>query len=171
MWSSLLAKLLLYLPSSDSCMDKIEDENDQETSEISYLFGISIFLRAIFYSYTTYFLWHCCPGINDDAEVSNGIASESQRVEASPKSPESTTVPSISNHLFAEKLVPVLVDLLLQAPPAEKYKILPDIIQSLGRWELIMHDRSSSFFSRLSLKIDHTDRSSCFFSRHHWQLL
>ncbi|XP_019258208.1 PREDICTED: protein MON2 homolog isoform X2 [Nicotiana attenuata] len=122
MWSPLLAKLLLYLPSSDSCMDKIEDENDQETR------------------------------INDDAEVSNGIASESQRVEASPKSPESTAVPSISNHLFAEKLVPVLVDLLLQAPPAEKYKILPDIIQSLGRCMITRRDNPDGSLWRLAVE-------------------
>lgn len=35
--------------------------------------------------------------------------------------------------LFSEKLVPVLVDLFLQAPLEEKYNIFPDVIQSLGR--------------------------------------
>lgn len=35
--------------------------------------------------------------------------------------------------LFAEKLVPVLVDLFLQAPLREKYNVFPSVIQSLGR--------------------------------------
>lgn len=38
-----------------------------------------------------------------------------------------------SHHLFAEKLIPRLVDLFLQAPAGEKYSIYPDIIQSLRR--------------------------------------
>lgn len=44
------------------------------------------------------------------------------------------TVASIPSYLFAEKLVPVLVDLFLQAPAVEKYIIFPEIIQSLGRY-------------------------------------
>ncbi|XP_011078738.1 protein MON2 homolog isoform X3 [Sesamum indicum] len=35
--------------------------------------------------------------------------------------------------LFAERLVPVLVDLFVQAPVTEKYNIFPGVIQSLGR--------------------------------------
>ncbi|XP_059291369.1 uncharacterized protein LOC132044850 isoform X2 [Lycium ferocissimum] len=123
MWSPLLTKLLLYLPSSVSCMGKIEDESHHETTT------------------------------KDDAEISNGIASESQgEVEASPRNPESTTVPSISNHIFAEKLVPVLVDLFLQAPPAEKYKILPDIIQSLGRCMITRRDNPDGSLWRLAVE-------------------
>ncbi|KAK8546017.1 hypothetical protein V6N12_026821 [Hibiscus sabdariffa] len=37
------------------------------------------------------------------------------------------------NYLFAEKLIPVLVDLMLKAPAAKKYIILPEVIQRLGR--------------------------------------
>lgn len=39
----------------------------------------------------------------------------------------------IPSYIFAEKLVPVLVDLFLQAPTAEKYIVYPEVIQSLGR--------------------------------------
>ena len=39
----------------------------------------------------------------------------------------------ISSYLFAEKLVPVLVDLFLHAPAIEKYNIFPEIVQGLGR--------------------------------------
>lgn len=35
--------------------------------------------------------------------------------------------------IFAEKLVPVIVDIFLQAPLEEKYNVFPDVIQSLGR--------------------------------------
>ncbi|KAJ8556427.1 hypothetical protein K7X08_029818 [Anisodus acutangulus] len=123
MWSPLLTKLLLYLPSSVSCMGKNEDESDHETRT------------------------------KDNAESSNGNASESQgEVEASPRNPESTTVPSISNNLFVEKLVPVLVDLFLQAPPAEKYKILPDIIQSLGRCMITRRDNPDGLLWRLAVE-------------------
>lgn len=122
MWSPLLTNLLLYLPSSVSCMGSIEDESDHETRT------------------------------KDNAEISNGIASESQgQVEASCRNPESTTM-IISNHLFVEKLVPVLVDLFLQAPAAEKYKILPDILQSLGRCMITRRDNPDGSLWRLAVE-------------------
>ncbi|KAK1401073.1 hypothetical protein POM88_000678 [Heracleum sosnowskyi] len=68
--------------------------------------------------------------------VSNGTASvPPKRLHDSSRSSESTgsVVMDSSHHLFAEKLIPVLVDLFLQAPAAEKYSIFPDIIQSLRR--------------------------------------
>ncbi|XP_019071203.1 uncharacterized protein [Solanum lycopersicum] len=124
MWSPLLTKLLLYLPSSVSCMRSIEDESDHKTSERT----------------------------KDNAKISNGIASASQgEEEASPRNPELTTV-IVSNHLFVEKLVPVLVDLFLQAPPAEKYKILPDIIQSLGRCMITRRDNPDGSLWRLAVE-------------------
>ncbi|CAN4110213.1 unnamed protein product [Withania somnifera] len=122
MWSPLLTNLLLYLPSSVSCMGSIEDESDHETRT------------------------------KDNAEISNGIASESVgQVEASCGNPESTTV-IVSNQLFVEKLVPVLVDLFLQAPPAEKYKILPDIIQSLGRCMITRRDNPDGSLWRIAVE-------------------
>jgi len=48
-------------------------------------------------------------------------------------SPGSGSTAAIPSYIFAEKLVPVLVDLFLQAPAVEKYIIYPEIIQSLGR--------------------------------------
>ncbi|CAN1132410.1 Protein MON2 homolog [Linum perenne] len=56
-----------------------------------------------------------------------------------PKQPEPSSqssgsaVATVVNYSFAEKLVPVLVELILQAPTVEKYIIFPEIIQSLGR--------------------------------------
>lgn len=130
-------------------------ERPQDQWEYLLVWNQDISLSCFIFSNEIYFVWYCVPGTKDNAKISNGIASASQgEEEASPRNPELTTV-IVSNHLFVEKLVPVLVDLFLQAPPAEKYKILPDIIQSLGRWELIMYERSSSFRSCLSPKFDH----------------
>lgn len=69
-------------------------------------------------------------------EVPNGTASIPNRLQDSSRNSVSSisTVEGTSHHLFAEKLVPLLVDLFLQAPAAEKYNMFPDIVQSLGRW-------------------------------------
>lgn len=76
----------------------------------------------------------------DEAEMTikspNGAACKSPgKAGTSSPSAESTTniMASISSYLFAEKLIPVLVDLFLQAPAIEKYSISPEIVQGLGR--------------------------------------
>ena len=45
------------------------------------------------------------------------------------------TIPTtrITSNMFAEKLIPALVELLLQAPAVEKYILFPEIIQNLRR--------------------------------------
>lgn len=43
------------------------------------------------------------------------------------------TMASIPGYLLAEKLVPVLVDLFLQAPALEKCTIFPEIVRGLAR--------------------------------------
>lgn len=52
--------------------------------------------------------------------------------------PGSAVAPvGIQNVLFAEKLVPALVELFLHAPMVEKCIICPEIIQSLGRYRFL----------------------------------
>lgn len=73
--------------------------------------------------------------IKDD--IPNGTMSISlSKVEATSLSSGSTTAltEGIPSYLFAEKLVPVMVDLFLQAPEIEKHIIFPELIQSLGRY-------------------------------------
>lgn len=73
--------------------------------------------------------------IKDD--IPNGSMSISlSKVEATSLSSGSTTAltEGIPSYLFAEKLVPVMVDLFLQAPEIEKHIIFPELIQSLGRY-------------------------------------
>lgn len=69
-------------------------------------------------------------------ERSNGTSSTplKKKEAKSPSSRSSTfATAALPSYLFAEKLVPVLVDLFLRAPSIEKYIIYPEIIQSLGR--------------------------------------
>ncbi|PWA64388.1 ARM repeat superfamily protein [Artemisia annua] len=71
-----------------------------------------------------------------ESRESNGTSSNDQlEVESSSSSSDSkkTSAVTISSDLFAEKLLPVLVDLFLQAPVAEKLIIFPYVIQGLGR--------------------------------------
>ncbi|KAK6139372.1 hypothetical protein DH2020_026880 [Rehmannia glutinosa] len=53
--------------------------------------------------------------------------------------------------LFAEKLVPVLVDLFLQAPVIEKCNVFPNVIQSLGRCMTTRRDDPDGSLWRLAV--------------------
>ncbi|XP_075500953.1 uncharacterized protein LOC142539404 isoform X2 [Primulina tabacum] len=64
----------------------------------------------------------------------------------------STTVENGTSNLFAEKLVPLLVDLFLQAPATEKYKIFPDMIKSLGRCMTTRRDDPDGALWRLAVE-------------------
>ncbi|KAL6528116.1 hypothetical protein OROHE_015066 [Orobanche hederae] len=53
--------------------------------------------------------------------------------------------------LFAEKLVPVLVDLFLLTPVKEKYDVFPNVIQSLGRCMTTRRDDPDGTLWRLAV--------------------
>ncbi|XP_047946837.1 protein MON2 homolog [Salvia hispanica] len=53
--------------------------------------------------------------------------------------------------LFTEKLVPVLVDIFVQAPLKEKYIIFPNVIQSLGRCMTTRRDDPDGTLWRLAV--------------------
>ncbi|KAL8061656.1 hypothetical protein ABFX02_02G099900 [Erythranthe guttata] len=57
-----------------------------------------------------------------------------------------------TNSLFAEKLVPVLVDLFLQAPVEEKYNVFPNLIRSLGRCMTTRRDDPDGTLWRLAVE-------------------
>ncbi|XP_048323990.2 uncharacterized protein LOC107412268 isoform X2 [Ziziphus jujuba] len=124
MWLILLRDFLKYLPRSDSPSQDEEDEAVQ-ASAIDQ---------------------------NQDADLkyerSNGTGSKSlNKMEIT--SPTSAGIPS---YLFAEKLVPLLVDLFLQAPAIEKYIIYPEIIQSLGRCMTTRRDSPDGALWRLAVE-------------------
>ncbi|XXG73744.1 hypothetical protein AAC387_Pa07g2600 [Persea americana] len=57
-----------------------------------------------------------------------------------------------SSHLFGEKLVPILVDLFLQAPSVERCNISPEIIQGLGRCMSTRRDTPDGSLWRLAVE-------------------
>lgn len=115
LWAVFFQKLLHYLPSSDSSSVRNEGDTVKPVESRSYTSDS----RRI-------------------SDVPNGTnSSEQVEVESSSSSSSSgskkASAITISSDLFAEKLVPVLVDVFLQAPAAEKLTTFPSIIQGLGR--------------------------------------
>lgn len=106
MWSFLLGILLHYLPSADSLIDNNEDDSKQVST--SSLLGNSA-------------------GVVPSTLEKNEEESNQSSELVSAKMANNTT------NLFSDKLLPLLVDLFLQAPAVEKYDIVPDIIEGLGR--------------------------------------
>lgn len=74
-----------------------------------------------------------------------------------PSSPRLGDVPSYGitafscSHLFAEKLVPIIVEIFLEAPPVEKCIIFPEIIQVLGRCMATRRDNPKGALWRLAV--------------------
>ncbi|KAL1339802.1 hypothetical protein AAHE18_U067100 [Arachis hypogaea] len=86
-------------------------------------------------------------------EAPNGTTITPNKVAVSPGSGSTAATNSrIPSYIFAEKLVPVLVDLFLQAPALEKYIIYPEIIQSLGRCMTTRRDNPDSALWRLGVQ-------------------
>ncbi|GMN25335.1 hypothetical protein TIFTF001_000898 [Ficus carica] len=132
MWLILFRDILYYLPKSDSPSQDEEDEAGK-TSTVDQ---------------------------NSDAnlrqyESSNGTSSMplKKKEAKSPSSRSSTAVTAgLPSYLFAEKLVPLLVDLFLKAPLVEKYIIYPEIIQSLGRSMTTRRDNPDGALWRLAVE-------------------
>ncbi|CAN1245358.1 Protein MON2 homolog [Linum grandiflorum] len=109
-WLILLREIFKYLPRSDPLPDEDEAGIAENAPEI--------FLDNL---------------AKRNSETPNGAGSGlPKQLEPSSQS-SGSAVTAVGNYSFAEKLVPVLVELLLQAPTVEKYIIFPEIIQSLGR--------------------------------------
>ncbi|XP_061349388.1 uncharacterized protein LOC133294681 isoform X2 [Gastrolobium bilobum] len=90
----------------------------------------------------------------DQARAPNGTTPISpSKVAASPGSRSTAAINAgIPSYMFAEKLVPALVDLFLKAPTVEKYIIYPEIIQSFGRCMTTRRDNPDSALWRLSVE-------------------
>ncbi|GJU21353.1 hypothetical protein Tco_1154695 [Tanacetum coccineum] len=119
LWTVFLQKLLHYLPNSDS---SVHNEGDAAKPV--------------------------------ESRESNGTSSNNQlEVESSSSSSDSKKTsggePKIIffSDLFAEKLLPVLVDLFLQAPLAENLIIFPYVIQGLGRCSITRRENPRSDLS------------------------
>ncbi|KAK7356012.1 hypothetical protein VNO80_15278 [Phaseolus coccineus] len=123
MWSVLLREFLQYLPRQDSHLHSEDGKIDQARDyQVKY-------------------------------DVPNGSTPISHNeVAASPGSGSTAAITGLPSYIFAEKLVPVLVDLFLQAPAVEKHIIYPEIIQSLGRCMTTRRDNPDSALWRLAVE-------------------
>ncbi|XP_026446495.1 protein MON2 homolog isoform X1 [Papaver somniferum] len=154
MWSHLLRELLRHLPGSDVLL--ADQENEAEVDKHKPGNG-KMALHVDLVSPVDRQKLEGSPMTPTKtqkmgkSEFPNGVATASQ----SPKSGSATTKsgpPSITNHLFAEKLVPVLVDLFVSAPRVEKYNIFPEIIQGFGRCMATRRDNPDGALWRLSVE-------------------
>jgi len=136
MWSVLLREFLQYLPRQDSHLHSEDGKIDQargsefilvmEVSGCFYAKKISFLLSVTFMLvFADYQVKYDVP--NGSTPISHN------EVAASPGSGSTVAITGLPSYIFAEKLVPVLVELFLQAPAVEKHIIYPEIIQSLGR--------------------------------------
>ncbi|KAL9341678.1 hypothetical protein Peur_065003 [Populus x canadensis] len=133
MWPILLRELLQYLPKSYSSLQK--EEADARQASITDKSPDN--------------------NIRKQNEILNGTASVSPKKAEDPSqgSGSSTTiVAGIPSYLFAEKLVPVLLDLLLKAPTIEKHIVFPEIIQTLGRCMTTRRDNPDGSLWRVAVE-------------------
>ncbi|KAL7002333.1 hypothetical protein U1Q18_003486 [Sarracenia purpurea var. burkii] len=112
MWSTFLGEFLQYLP-SDSTHQSAED-NPEQTSTVHNIYASSKIIKHETPKVTGLILPK-----NDGPSLTSGL--------------NTSTTTGVSSYLLAEKLVPVLVDLFLQAPSVEKYKMFPEVLQGLAR--------------------------------------
>ncbi|XP_050143388.1 uncharacterized protein LOC126619152 isoform X1 [Malus sylvestris] len=132
MWLILLRDFLQYLPRLHSSVQK-EEDGAEEASTSDQVPDDHVRIKR---------------------EIPNGTSSiSSSRVERSPSSGLKTSVTAgIPNYMFAEKLVPLLVDLFLQAPAVQKYILYSEIIQSLGRCMTTRRDNPDGALWRLAVE-------------------
>ncbi|KFK26462.1 hypothetical protein AALP_AA8G252200 [Arabis alpina] len=75
-------------------------------------------------------------------QSTTGHHASSEVSEHKPDASSDGTTPTtrITSNMFAEKLIPALVELLLQAPAVEKYILFPEVIQNLRRCMMTRRD-------------------------------
>ncbi|AED93753.1 ARM repeat superfamily protein [Arabidopsis thaliana] len=80
---------------------------------------------------------HYLPRVDSVLPNDEGSEVLEQKADAS-----SETIPTtrITTNMFAEKLIPALIELLLQAPAVEKYILFPEVIQNLRRCMMTRRD-------------------------------
>lgn len=154
MWSHLLQELLSYLRRSEA-FSHVDDE-----SEVARNTEYGPKLEEMASNCDSYSISKTpadavskiIPGETQKImkpSIPNGSAALSQNKTVAPGL---HSVSGISNHLFGEKLVPVLVDLSLHAPSAERCNAFPEIIQALGRCMSTRRDNPDGSLWRLAVE-------------------
>ncbi|XP_024040630.1 protein MON2 homolog isoform X2 [Citrus clementina] len=130
MWLVLLREILQYLPRSDSPLQKKEDEEEPPSTSDNIH---DVHVRTKY-------------------DKPNGTAPTTPKDASALSESSGSVTAAIPNHLFAEKLIPVLVDLFLTTPAVEKCIIFPEIIQNLGRCMTTRRDNPDSSLWRLAVE-------------------
>ncbi|GAB4855419.1 hypothetical protein Ancab_024046 [Ancistrocladus abbreviatus] len=130
MWSYFLQEILQYLPRSQS--PSHDEEDTTEKSRVAE--SIPRTGKAIKH------------------ETQNGVASVSPRQTKVLVTSATITASGTQRYLFAEKLVPVLVDIIVHATAVEKYLLFPEIIQVLGRCMTTRRDTPDGSLWRLAVE-------------------
>lgn len=156
MWPSLLRKMLLYLPGdeahfNDGCatVDSYSTSRDKQercstardawTTEISCFHGTgqcasnSQFQKPADDTLVAKEMLH-----SESSDFSNSVPKSSYiKAQITVSESNATRIEEMSNQvsspLFAEKIITVLVDIFVRAPPAERLDTAPEIIAALGR--------------------------------------
>lgn len=129
MWSLFLGEILQYLPISDSSLENV-DKTDK-TSSGHHVNGSNKMIMH---------------------EMTNSGSPRTESPSISSGSNNCVTMASNPSYLLAEKLVPVLVDLFLQAPASEKCTIFPEIVQGLARCMTTRRDNPEGSLWRLAVE-------------------
>ncbi|CAN6858526.1 unnamed protein product [Brassica oleracea] len=79
-------------------------------------------------------------GETQQSTIGHRASSEVSERKADSSSDKTTPTTRITSNMFAEKLIPALVELLLRAPAAEKYIMFPEVIQNLRRCMMTRRD-------------------------------
>ncbi|XP_024978290.1 protein MON2 homolog isoform X2 [Cynara cardunculus var. scolymus] len=146
LWAVFFQKLLHYLPNSDSF---VENEGDAAKP-----------VESRGYTSDTMKM----------SDIPNGTTSNKRVEVESPSSSSDSkrdSATTISSDLFAEKLVPVLVDLFIQAPVAERSITFPYIIQGLGRCMITRRENPDGGLWGLAVKsfnqllVDDIEKLAC----------
>ncbi|XP_020589215.1 protein MON2 homolog isoform X4 [Phalaenopsis equestris] len=145
-WFALLQLLLCYLLGSEVSMHQKKDE--EPNTGISSRRGSaamgSFTFAGVSNTETTKETW-----IKSSSNVFGG--SEPPSIPTSEATPDETSVCNW-NHLFMEKLIPVIIELFLAAPSTEKCNIFPKIIKGLGRCMNTRRDSPKGSLWRLAVE-------------------
>lgn len=153
-WSVLLQQLLCYLLGSEVSIQRKKDE--EPATSINSGRGGTAMGSFTFASINNTEISKENP-IKSSSEVPNDSASMSIMV-AEPTSLPSTeanpgeTIICSWNHLFMEKLIPVIIELFLEAPSTEKCNNFPEIIKGLGRCMNTRRDSPKGSLWRLAVE-------------------
>ncbi|XP_058213354.1 uncharacterized protein LOC131325232 isoform X4 [Rhododendron vialii] len=130
MWSLFLGEILQYLPISDSSLQSAEDK-PEKTSTGHHVHGSNKMIKH---------------------QMPDSSSANTEDPSLSAGSNTCGTMASIPGYLLAEKLVPVLVDLFLQAPALEKCTIFPEIVRGLARCMTTRRDSPEGSLWRLAVE-------------------